>query len=160
MKLFISRDNSDGTAAFIIFDELGFSKYTVTVVSEKRKQKMLILDSERNPVSEILHKQFVMDYFTVRCRSRLYVLVPYCKECFSFAVYGSTYRFAGDISAGSFSLFDVDKSPVMTQKKCWSKYGSGYEVEIYLEDQEHFALSTALCADLYISAAKEDPIYS
>ncbi len=160
MKLFLRRDASGGNSAFEVFDELGFSKYTVTVVSEKNKQKLVMLDAGGTAVSEILRKQFVLDYFAVRCNSRLYVLVPFCRECFSFAVYGSTYRFAGDVSSGSFSLFDVDKSPVMTQKKCWSKHGSGYEIEIFLEEQEIFSLSTAICADMYISAAEEDPIYS
>lgn len=160
MKLFIRRDSSDRTAEFEVFDELGFSKYTVTLSSEKRKQKMLLIDSEKRPVSEILHKQFVLDYFTVRCGSRFFVLVPYCKECFSFAIYGSTYRFGGNMASGEFSLFDVDKSPVMTQKKCWTKFGSGYELELYLAEQEHFAICVALCADIYLASAQQDPVLS
>ena len=160
MKLFIRRETSGGTAVFGVFDELGYLKYTVESSAEKRKQRMLILDSKKRPVSEILHKQFVLDYYTIRCGSRLYVLVPYCKECFSFAIYGSTYRFGGNISSGEFSLFDVDKSPVMTQKKCWTRFGEGYELELYLANQEHFALSVALCADLYLSASQKDPVLS
>ena len=160
MKLFIRRETSGGTAVFGVFDELGYLKYTVESSAEKRKQRMLILDSKKRPVSEILHKQFVLDYYTIRCGSRLYVLVPYCKECFSFAIYGSTYRFGGDISSGEFSLFDVDKSPVMTQKKCWTRFGEGYELELYLANQEQFALSVALCADLYLSASQKDPVLS
>ena len=160
MKLFIRRETSGGTAVFGVFDELGYLKYTVESSAEKRKQRMLILDSKKRPVSEILHKQFVLDYYTIRCGSRLYVLVPYCKECFSFAIYGSTYRFGGDISSGEFSLFDVDKSPVMTQKKCWTRFGDGYELELYLANQEQFALSVALCADLYLSASQKDPVLS
>lgn len=160
MKLFIRRETSGGTAVFGVFDELGYLKYTVESSAEKRKQRMLILDSKKRPVSEILHKQFVLDYYTIRCGSRLYVLVPYCKECFSFAIYGSTYRFGGNISSGEFSLFDVDKSPIMTQKKCWTRFGDGYELELYLANQEQFALSVALCADLYLSASQKDPVLS
>ena len=64
------------------------------------------------------------------------------------------------MASGEFSLFDVDKSPVMTQKKCWTKFGSGYELELYLAEQEHFAICVALCADIYLASAQQDPVLS
>ena len=69
-------------------------------------------------------------------------------------------RFAGDILAGRFSLFDVDTSTVMTQKKCWSRFGSGFELEIYYTAQEVFALSAAICAAMYNSASETSPLLS
>ncbi len=160
MKLYIKRISSSGNELFMILDELGTLKYTVSAISERMKQRIIISDTSGNAVSEIIHKEFVMRYFTVRCRKGFYVLLPYMKRCFYFKIYGSTYRFAGDMTSGRFSLFDVDKSPVMTQKKCWTSFGEGYEIELYIPEQEHFALSCAVCADLYLSAAEEKPVLS
>ena len=160
MKLFLVRDTSDENSGFMVFNESAYPKYKAYVHTDRTKQKIIISDSSGYKVSEIVHKNLVIDHFSVRCGGRLYVLVPYVKNCFTFMIYGSTYRFAGDILAGRFSLFDVDKSPVMTQKKCWSRFGSGFELEIYYTAQEVFALSAAICAAMYNSASETSPLLS
>ena len=149
MKLFIRRETSGGTAVFGVFDELGYLKYTVESSAEKRKQRMLILDSKKRPVSEILHKQFVLDYYTIRCGSRLYVLVPYCKECFSFAIYGSTYRFSGNLSLGEFIMKNADDKVKKKKKKVMTSSGEAFELEIDDNENRLFMISAAVCAASY-----------
>lgn len=151
MKLFLKRDTSGEKAGFVILDETGFEKYIVTVKGDKTKQKIIIRTPEKKIASEILNKDLVIRYFSLKCNKRFYVLVPFVQERFAFAIYGSTYRFLGDMEQGCFSLIDVDKSPVMTQKKCWGKFGDGFEIQIFNEEQEIFSLSVAVCAAMYIS---------
>ena len=158
MKLYIKRDASADGGGFEIYNALGELKYSVFVSTERQKQQLLIKTADGSAVSEIFHKAFLMRYFTVRCKTGFYILIPNLRPCFSFKIYGSTYRFAGNVASGRFSLYDVDKSPVMTQKKCWTRFGDGYEIELFNEEQEHFALSCAVCADLFISAAAEDRV--
>ena len=111
MKFFLKSSDK----GFEILDGAARLKYTVSVKTDRNKQKIIIKNSDKKTVAEILRKQLVFPYFSVRCKGHFYVLVPMIKDCFVFVIYGSTYRFLGDISAGRFSLIDVDKSPVMTQ---------------------------------------------
>lgn len=159
VKLFIRQMTSGEGTSFTVLDEQGRVRYTVPVETEKRRQRLQILSGVM-PVAEIVHRRLIVQYFTVRCDEHFYALVPYQKEFFTFAMYGSSYRFAGNMAEGRFSLFDVDKSPVMTQKKCWGAYGAGFELQIYREDREVFSLAVALCAAMYLSAAEEDPVLS
>ncbi len=157
MKLFLKYNGGYGDAGFDVLDETACLKYSVSVQTEKNRQKIIIKNLNQQIVAEIFNKNLVIRYFSVRCSGHLYVLVPIIKECFAFIIYGSTYRFLGDISAGSFSLIDVDKSPVMTQKKCWSSFGDGFELHIFNAEQELFAVSCAICAAMYLSAADSKP---
>ena len=160
MKLFVKRVFSEDGTGFRIFDESGDCRYTVNVETEGNKQRITILNTSEIPVSEIYHKQFLMRYFTVRCQAGFFILLPVIRDCFSFRIYGSSYRFAGDITTGRFSLFDVDKSPIMTQKKCWSKYGDAYELNICVPEDEILSISVALSADMFIAAGGESTVYS
>ena len=159
MKLFLKRVLSDDVG-FQIYDDLGNCRYSAIVETESSRQRIILTGDSVVPVSEILHKSFLMRYFTVRCQAGFFVLLPSMRDCFSFRIYGSSYRFAGDASSGSFSLFDVDKSVIMTQKKCWCRYGDAYELNILVPEDEHFALSVAICADLYISATEASTVLS
>ena len=158
MKLFLKHDITDISSRFVIFDESGNEKYIVTGKSGSSKQIMYISDMNDNKVSLIAFLNFVGRYFSVKCEKRLYALIPCVNEHFGFMIYGSTFRFIGDIAAGSFSLIDVDKSPVMTQKKCWGKVGEGFEINIFDDEYEILALSVAVCAAIYISLGQENPV--
>ncbi len=160
MKLYIRRSGTDPNVPFEIFDGLQNLLYVVGFQGESGRQRYLMTTPEGLCVSEIARNHILMQYFTVRCRTGFYILLPHVKDYFSFRIYGSAYRFGGDLAAGRFSLFDVDKSTVMTQKKCWTRSGEGYELELFRPDDEHLALSVALCAALYIVSAEEDPVYS
>ncbi len=154
MKLFLKRDG-DG---FVVLDKNANVRYTVSLMTERTSQKLVIETPERKVVSVISNKNMMLRYFSVKCNKHLYVLVPYMGECFAFVIYGSTYRFAGNMAEGRFSMYDVDKSPVMTQKQCWGCMGDGYELNIYVNEQEYFALSVAICAALYLSCRGENPV--
>lgn len=152
MKLFLKRDVSDISSRYVVLDEYGKEKYIVTGKITSSKQKLILSDTQNTKKSDIILYRFGATYFLIRYNKRLYALVPCESGKFAFFIYGSTLRFLGDISEGRFSLIDVDKSVVMTQKKCWGNYGTGFELNIYNDEQEILALSVAICADLYISA--------
>ncbi len=153
MKLFLKRDGG----GFLVLDKSGHEKYTVSVLSGT-KQKITVEAPDHTILSTIANKNMVLRYFSIKCSGRLYVLVPCMGERFAFVIYGSTYRFAGSIADGCFSLFDVDTSPIMTQKKCWCRFGDGYELNLYNDEQEIFALSVAVCAAMYVSSSDEAPV--
>ena len=150
MKFFLKRADQ----GFEILDESAYVKYTVSVKTDRNKQKIIIKNLNKKPVAEIFNKKLVFRYFSVRCRGNFYILLPVIKDCFAFIIHGSTYRFLGDMASGRFSLIDVDKSPVMTQKKCWGKFGEVFEIEIFNEEQRLFSLCCAVCAAVYMSASE------
>lgn len=158
MKLFLKRDVSDISSRYVVLDDCGNQKYIVTGSNNPSRQKLILSDNEGEKMSEISLYNLVATYFMIRYDKHIYALVPCVRENFAFLIYGSTLRFLGNIAQGSFSLVDVDKSVVMTQKKCWGKYGTGFELNILDEQQEIFALSVAICADMYISAAEKNPV--
>ncbi len=151
MKLFLKYNGSYGDYGFEVLDETAYTKYTVSVRTEKNKQQIIIKNLNKQIIAEIFNKNIVFRYFSVKCMGRFYILFPVLKEYFAFMIYGSTYKFAGDISQGNFSLIDVDKSPVMTQKKCWGQCGDGFELNIYNEEQEIFSICCAICAAMYMT---------
>ena len=158
--MFLKRNSADEETRFVIYDQSGRVKYKVKVLSEKFRQKIDLVDSDDIVLSEITHKDLVLHYFTVRCCGRFVVLAPQIKDCFYFILFGSNYRFAGDIGSGSFSLFDVDKTTLMTQKKCWSRWGDSYELKILRPEDELFAVSCAVCADMYIAVSDHSRVLS
>ena len=108
MKLFLKYNGSYGDYGFEVFDETAYTKYTVSVRTEKNKQQIIIKNLNKQIIAEIFNKNIVFRYFSVKCMGRFYILFPVLKEYFAFMIYGSTYKFAGDISQGNFSLIDVD----------------------------------------------------
>lgn len=158
MKLFLKRDMSDISSRYVVLDDSGKEKYIVTGTTGSSRQKLKLSGANGEKMSDITLYSLVATYFTIKYDKRLYALVPCVRENFAFLIYGTTLRFLGDISEGRFSLIDVDKSIVMTQKKCWGKYGTGFELNIIDEKQEIFALSVAICADMYVSEADKKAV--
>ena len=104
--LFLKYNGSYGDYGFEVLDETAYTKYTVSVKTEKNKQKVIIENLNKQKIAEIFNKNIVFRYFSIKCTGRFYILFPVLKEYFEFIIYGSTYRFAGDISQGNFSLID------------------------------------------------------
>ena len=150
MKLFMIRDTSpDG--GFIVYDDKADLLFRISAESGDH-MKYLIFDSSGLPVSTIRLNTLLLTYFTVRCKRHFYVLVPCLRDNLAFAIYGSTFRFAGDPLSGSFSAADSRGNILMTQKKCWAKTGEGYELELSDEDHLLFLISAAICADIFSSS--------
>lgn len=111
-------------------------------------------NEDRMLLSSIKFSRLMVNYFTIRCEHRFYVLVPCMGSPFSFAIYGSTYRFAGNLADGCFSMFNAKGETIMTQKKCWTPHGDGYELDIKEEKYYLFMLSAAICADLFLAVSE------
>lgn len=158
MKLFLKRDTSNETSRFLVFDDMGKEKYIIVGKSKNSKQTMFLSDKSENKLSTITLFEFSMKYFSIKCDKRLYILMPYIKDKFAFIIYGSTFRFMGDMISGRFSVIDVDKSIIMTQKRCWNKNGEVFEINISCEEQEIFILSMAICAAMYITYNGTHPV--
>ncbi len=149
MKLFLKRTEEGG---FCFLDESARELYNVKIETSGSKQKITLADNEGMIFSNVTHRLIPVDNFTVRCNGKIYILLPQNTDCFSFKIYGSSYAFCGDMISGSFSMFDVDKTAVVTMKKCWSRIGDGYELHLYSENNAALALSVCVCAAMYIGA--------
>lgn len=156
MKLFIKRGASfiDG---FTIYNDKAEPIY-VAAVEAAPSLHISIVDTEGKQISSIKFNTFMLNYFTVRCGRRFYALVPCIDKRFAFAIYGSTFRFIGSLSDGRFSMLTSDGKVVMTQQKCWTQHGDGYEIEIMDEQYKSFMLSVALCADIYLALSESKPV--
>lgn len=168
MKLYIMRDTAAG-GGFSVLNDIGNEKYIIPA-DPNHALKFTIRSMEGNSLSVIKYNRMMFNYFTIRCK-RMYALVPFLLsgECFSFAIYGSTCHFAGSLAQGDFSMTDSSGKLIMTQSRCIgipksriSKFNDGWELKfipedicIYGENFEIFALSTAICADMYITATPE-----
>ncbi len=158
MKLFLKRGTDEGEG-FTIYNthaepvcaaEMNFSS---SIHIELRNEDRVLLSS-------IKFNRLMLDYFTIRCDHRFYVLIPIIGNHFSFAIYGSTFRFAGNLADGCFSMFNAKGEIIMTQKKCWAQHGDGYELEIKDEKYRLLMVSTAICADLFIALSEPRTAYS
>ena len=89
MKLFLKYNGSYGDYGFEVFDETAYTKYTVSVRTEKNKQQIIIKNLNKQIIAEILNKNIVFRYFSVKCMGRFYILFPVLKEYFAFMIYGS-----------------------------------------------------------------------
>ena len=156
MKLYIQRGAGryDG---FTVFNEKAEPIYTA-VIRENRLPGITMFDRSKNTVSEIRLNSFMLNYFSIRCCHRLYVLIPCLGTRFAFAIYGSTYRFMGSLIDGRFSMLDSHGETMMTQKKCRTPHGEGYEIEISDRRYTLFMLSVAMCADLYLTLSDTNPL--
>ena len=156
MKLFIQRGagQNDG---FTVYNEKGEPIYTA-VVKLSGILGMTMYDRSNHTVSDIRLNNLVLNYFSIRCCHRMDILIPCLNKRFAFAIYGSTYRFMGSLSDGRFSMLDSHGDTVMTQKKCWTPHGDGYEIEITDRKYTLFMLSVALCADIYITLSENNPL--
>lgn len=156
MKLFIKRGAADSDG-FTIYNDKGEPCCTAEVRADP-SVRISLRGSGGELLSAIKFNTFMLSYFSVRCGKRMYVLVPCFGRQFAFAIYGSTFRFAGNLSDGSFTMLDPDGKTVMTQKKCWASHGDGYEINIYDEKYKIFMLSVALCADICLALGEGDAL--
>ena len=156
MKFFIRRGGTC-TDGFTIYND-NAEPVCTAYVEASPSLRITMSYNESKPVSTIKFNTFMLNYFTIRCSRRFYALVPCINKQFSFAIYGSTFRFIGNLADGRFSMLNSNGEVIMTQKKCWTQQGEGYEVNI-TEGQYHiFMLSVALCADIYIALTESHPI--
>ena len=156
MKLFIKRGTSE-IDGFTIYTEKGEPCFAADVRAEP-SIRITLRGRGGELLSTIRFNTFMLSYFSVRCGKRLYVLVPCLGRRFAFAIYGSTFRFVGNLSDGRFSMLGADGETVMTQKKCWTAHGDGYELDIKDERYEIFMISAALCADICLALGESDAL--
>ncbi len=149
MKLFIRRDTVCGNAGFLVSDKLGHQKYAVSAECGAGI-RMTVFSKGSEIASVIKYNNFMLNYFTISCCRRFYVLIPVSGSEAGFSIYGSTFRFAGNAASGSFSILSSDGICAMTQKKTWSPSGEVFELNIIDEEHELFLLSCALCADMIL----------
>ena len=148
MRLFLKRNNIESGIDFTIYNHLEKILFNVTR-SADAPVKMKIESCTGETFSLIRFNTFMFTYFSVRCARHLYVLVPCVRESFAFAIYGSTYRFSGNLSLGEFIMKNADDKVIMTIKKVMTSSGEAFELEIDDNENRLFMISAAVCAASY-----------
>ncbi len=149
MKLYLKRNTIDSGIGFEIYDQAENIVFHVAATVDS-SLKMAVESRVGEPFSMIRFNTLLFPYFTVRCQRHFYVLVPCLGERFAFAIYGSTYKFSGDLGAGAFTMTDAQGKILMTMEKTLTRSGSeAYELEIHDTDRRMFLISAAICAAAY-----------
>lgn len=162
MKLFLQRistasNNSfDAFAQFIISDESGHQKYTVTSKNRPSCQILYIEGPDGGRIAEITHYMLIVNHFSVRYDKRQLSIVPQLNHSFTLMLYGSSMTFSGTSDLGCFRLSDVDHSTVMIMEKKSLQGNEYFELDIRNPFHEKLCLCTAICTALFISAKSKE----
>ena len=149
MKLYLKRNTTDEGISFNVYDKNENIVFNA-VSSIDSSLKMSIESRSGEPFSMIRLNTLLFTYFTIRCRRHVYVLVPCVRDTFSFAIYGSTYRFTGNIITGSFIMTNSNGECMMKMEKTLTRNGDeAFELEILDSDHKMFLISSAICAASY-----------
>ncbi len=149
MKLYLKRNTTDEGISFNVYDKNENIVFNA-VSSIDSSLKMSIESRSGEPFSMIRLNTLLFTYFTIRCRRHFYVLVPCVRDTFSFAIYGSTYRFTGNIITGSFIMTNSNGECMMKMEKTLTRNGDeAFELEILDSDHKMFLISSAICAASY-----------
>ena len=149
MKLYLKRNTTDEGISFNVYDKNENIVFNA-VSSIDSSLKMSIESRSGEPFSMIRLNTLLFTYFTIRCRRHFYVLVPCVRDTFSFAIYGSTYRFTGNIITGSFIMTNSNGECMMKMEKTLTRSGDeAFELEILDSDHKMFLISSAICAASY-----------
>ena len=149
MKLYLKRNTTDEGISFNEYDKNENIVFNA-VSSIDSSLKMSIESRSGEPFSMIRLNTLLFTYFTIRCRRHFYVLVPCVRDTFSFAIYGSTYRFTGNIITGSFIMTNSNGECMMKMEKTLTRNGDeAFELEILDSDHKMFLISSAICAASY-----------
>lgn len=149
MKLYLKRNNIDSGMSFAVYDHAENIIFNVET-SVDSSVRMVIENQSGEPFSMIRLNTFLFTYFTIRCSRHFYVLIPCLREQFSFAIYGSTYRFSGNLAYGKFVMSDSDNKTMMTVEKTVTHNGDeAFVLDIQDEEHKMFMISAAICAASY-----------
>ena len=149
MKLYLKRNTTDEEMSFNVYD------HNENIIFDVRnsidsKMKMSLESKSGDPFSQIRLNTLLFTYFTIRCRHHFYVLVPYIRENLYFSIYGSTYRFSGNIFTGAYAACDAEGNIMMTMERTHTISGSeAYELNINDDEHKIFLISCAICAASY-----------
>ncbi len=149
MKLYLKRNTTDEEMSFNVYD------HNENIIFDVRnsidsKMKMSLESKSGDPFSQIRLNTLLFTYFTIRCRHHFYVLLPYVREKLYFSIYGSTYKFSGNIFTGSYAACDAEGKIMMTMERTHTISGSeAYELNINDDEHKIFLISCAICAASY-----------
>lgn len=149
MKLYLKRNSTESGMSFTVYDRMENIIFNV-VSSVDSSLRMTVESRNGEPFSVIRLNTLLFTYFTVRCSRHFYVLIPCVRDHFAFAIYGSTYKFAGNLAAGEFTMTDSKGEIIMTINKTITRSGDeAFELEIKDEEHKMFMISAAICAASY-----------
>ena len=146
MKLFIKRNTSADDSVFVIYDELAKEKFNVKLVKTKTSSSLNICDVNGIAISKI-RKITVggTNTFVFRVPKRNVTLVTlFSSNNLRCRYYGKNWHIQGDVLTKKFSVHDVDKTLVYTQKKI----ADAIELNIYDALNELYCISTSVCIEM------------
>lgn len=146
MKLYIKRSVSPDKSCFNVFAELGNEKYNVTFAGKKPVSKIVISDCNNNTVLTIRRIPIVgaQTYVFKAGKSHLTFVALISQSSIVGHYYGNNWHISGDIATGCYSIIDVDKSVISTQKKL-ADYS---ELTINNDKDELYCVATSVCINL------------
>lgn len=146
MKLFLKQSSSAENIIFIIYDELGNEKYKVLYRKRKANISYHIntIDDKTVCVVRKIPITTTNSYiFKLNNKRITFVCVP-AKDRIKCRYYGINRHIIGDAFNKNFSVVEVDNSVVFEHIRVLADV----ELNIVSDDEEMFAIATAVCINL------------
>lgn len=152
MKLYIKDTAQGGDTRFLIYDELGYIKYKVTIKHTALTCKLDVYDSFGKRVAKIRARDIVIlrTYSIAASKTRIKVIGRLTDAVPAFSISGISWLFRGDIVGRNFDIINVDKSVVANHCARWGSFGSGYEVNITDPGRGLLCICVCLCIDTLV----------
>lgn len=149
MKLYLRRDTSSENSRFIVCDESGRPKFSVSGFATASTDRMVISSTLGNPLVTIRVARFpVFSVFSISDSSERFAMTAtHLRSGGDFRFHGISWVFCRSSDIRSFEILDADKSSVMLL--CADRYLSTgtYELTINCKQRELFCIAAAICAD-------------
>lgn len=146
MKLFIKRCVSADNSLFIVYDELGKQKYNVKFKKSKASSSLVINDINDIAVTKIRRMSAGgTNTFIFRAMKKNVTFVMVLSSNYlRCRYYGKNWHIQGDVLSKNFSVFDVDNTPIYSQKKIAN------DLELNINDalDELYCISTSVCVEM------------
>ena len=157
LKLYINDSKLKNDKRFLISDEKGNLKYTVSIDFTSSTLKMDIYDVSYKKVAKIRKRDILcFTIFTISCdeslltNNKVRIVTNLLNVKDYFSMYGVNWLLRGDILSKNFELIDVDKSVVMYHKRNNYQSNMFYELDIFEKEEKNIILCIciALCIDI------------
>lgn len=150
MKLFLRRDTSKESSRFIICDEQGADKYSVSGKRTASTDRMTICNTEGMPLVTVRVAPFHVFYaFSISDgHERFTMTATRMGNKIEFRFHGISWSLCQSCDLRSFEIIDADKSVVMLQSADRFLSTGALELTVYNEHRELFCIAAAICVNV------------
>lgn len=148
MKLYLSKDKSDDSSRFIVYDERACQRYKVVGRHVRSGERMYILCDDLQLVTLRDTKiAGLRSYYVHMFDDSFHVIITKRRSGFSVSIHGVSWHIVGDVLKKSYSILDIDNTVVASICRHHTAVGEAYEVDIIDKTNELYCIAIAVCVE-------------